>query len=200
MSTGASSDPPVRDASVAAIDVLHTESGGDGQRAALRLGVLDLCEVFGVPMSTERLAALDAMSGAELDELRRVLKRDRRWPDGAPALTGAARPKNYGLGGVDTKKSRRWSAIVTVVALGGVTLLTFAPATMASRSAKAFCAGIAPGTPLSDVQAKAESARYSMTTLATGGVLFEHPSSLGLATCLVRVDEGKRVTSAKPEY
>jgi hypothetical protein len=189
------SDVSARDPSAAALDALPGEA--DGPRAALRVGVLDLCEVFGVPMSAERHAALDTMSTAQLDELRRVLKRDRLWPGEVPGMTGAARPKNYGLGGLDTKMSRRWSAIVTAGALGGMTLLTFAPASMASRSAKAFCAGIAPGTPLSDVQARAESARYSMTTLATGGVLFEHPSSLGLATCLVRVDEGKRVTSAK---
>ncbi len=180
------------------LDHVREEGRREGARAALQLGILDLCEASRLPVTEARRVELEAMGVAELDALRLVLKRDRRWPDGDPRAAAAKRPPNFGLGGVDTKATRKWSAVGATVVLGGVTLLTFSPAILASRDMRAFCAAVPVGAPIADVQAKAEASRYGITKLQTGGWLFEHPRSMGRATCTVRVDAEARITATIP--
>lgn len=188
---------PSATAKDALVDDVREQGRAEGERAALRIGILDLCESFGVPMSDARHSQLEEMDVAQLAALRLVLKRDRGWPDGTTSSI-VARPPNFGLGGVDTKATRKWSAIVLLSALAAVTLLTFLPAMTASRSVRAFCAAIPIGGPIVDVQAKAEAERYGVTRLQSGAWLLEHPRSLGRATCTVRVNAEGQVTATTP--
>jgi hypothetical protein len=68
----------------------------------------------------------------------------------------------------------------------------------ASHQVKAFCTSLTPGTPLADVQAKADSANYRMVQLVDGSWRVEHPSSLGRAYCVVRFDGEERLSSSTP--
>lgn len=51
-----------------------------GTAAGLRLAVADLCEAYGVELSPDRRAQIEAASLSELQALRVALKATRRWP------------------------------------------------------------------------------------------------------------------------
>jgi hypothetical protein len=178
--------PPVP-STAPALDAVRAEGHDAGQRGALRLGILDLCESFGVSLSPERLAEIDAMAVPQLDELRLALKRDRRWPG-----TPAPRRNRFAL----SQRSRRIGLIGMVGSMGGIVLVSFVPAVIATAGAKTFCSSVAVGTPLSELEERAERDGYTVTELKNQRWVFEHPWSLGRATCVVRVDEEQRVKSA----
>jgi hypothetical protein len=172
-----------------ALEAVRAEGHDAGQRGALRLGILDLCESFGVSLSPERLSEIDAMGVPQLDELRLALKRDRRWPGTPPP-----RRNRFAL----SQRSRRIGLIGMVGSMGGITVLSFAPAVIATRGAKAFCSSVVVGTLLSELEERAEQEGYTVTELKNQRWVFEHPWSLGRANCVVRVDEDRRVKSAAP--
>jgi uncharacterized protein len=51
-----------------------------GKAEGLRAAVLDLCEAFGLELTRERGAQIEAMGVGELEALRAVIKQQRRWP------------------------------------------------------------------------------------------------------------------------
>lgn len=97
-----------------------------------------------------------------------------------------------------TPSMRKQSAITLVVVFLLGTLAAFAPAAFASRSARAFCGGLAPGMTVSELQERAEAARYTSSKVREGVWMVEHPSSLGRAYCVVRFDASGRLTSKTP--
>jgi flagellar biosynthesis/type III secretory pathway protein FliH len=52
----------------------------EGEARGLRAAVLDLGEAFGVELTGERRAQIEAMGVSELEALRRELKHTRCWP------------------------------------------------------------------------------------------------------------------------
>lgn len=73
------------------------EAMREARREALREVVRAFCEVFGIPVTAAREAALAAMDVEALEGVRAALKRDRRWPEAAPPTWmrtrgGASRP------------------------------------------------------------------------------------------------------------
>lgn len=52
----------------------------EGREEALRLAVIDLCELFGIELDPARRQALEDARGAALDALRTAIKTTRRWP------------------------------------------------------------------------------------------------------------------------
>jgi hypothetical protein len=52
-----------------------------GKAEGLRVAVLDLCEAFGVEMTAEQHAGLEAIGLGELEALRAAIKQMKRWPD-----------------------------------------------------------------------------------------------------------------------
>lgn len=83
-----------------------------------------------------------------------------------------------------------------VGSMGGIVAVSFVPAVIATAGAKTFCSSVAVGTPLSELEERAERDGYTVTELKNQRWVFEHPWSLGRATCVVRVDEEQRVKSA----
>lgn len=58
------------------------EGLAEGEARGLRLAVLDLAELLGLPIDPPRRARIDDASAQELDALRSHLKRRRAWPAG----------------------------------------------------------------------------------------------------------------------
>jgi hypothetical protein len=56
------------------------EGREEGLEKGLRVAVADLCELLGIKLGVARRARLEAMSVAELEALRNVLKQTKRWP------------------------------------------------------------------------------------------------------------------------
>ncbi|HEU4406366.1 MAG TPA: HEPN domain-containing protein, partial [Polyangiaceae bacterium] len=56
------------------------EGEARGKAEGLRMAVLDLCEAFGLEVTGEQRAALEAMGPGELEALRQAIKQTRRWP------------------------------------------------------------------------------------------------------------------------
>ncbi|HVH43433.1 MAG TPA: Uma2 family endonuclease [Labilithrix sp.] len=62
-------------------DAVREEGREEGREAALRIGVLDLCESYEIALDEGRRARIADMRERELDTLRLTLKKYRRWPD-----------------------------------------------------------------------------------------------------------------------
>jgi flagellar biosynthesis/type III secretory pathway protein FliH len=56
------------------------EGRREGEARELRTAVPDLCEAFGLELTRERGAQIEAMGVGELEALRAVIKQHRRWP------------------------------------------------------------------------------------------------------------------------
>lgn len=65
--------------------VLYQEIFGEGERRGLRLAITDLCEAYGVALTTEREAWVQSAELPQLHALRAHLKRERAWPETLPA-------------------------------------------------------------------------------------------------------------------
>jgi Uma2 family endonuclease len=52
----------------------------EGREEGLRVGILDLCESLGIAVPEGAAAQLEMLRSRELDAIRVVLKRDKRWP------------------------------------------------------------------------------------------------------------------------
>ncbi len=56
------------------------EGRREGEAEALKLGIEDLCEAYGITLTAERRASLARADLADLQALRRALKVHRAWP------------------------------------------------------------------------------------------------------------------------
>jgi uncharacterized protein len=74
------------------------EGEAKGKAEGLRVAVLDLCEAFGVEVTAEQRARLEAMGVGELEALRAALKQTRRWPSPAAEPREAMGPLAAGKG------------------------------------------------------------------------------------------------------
>lgn len=62
------------------IEAVREEGREEGRVEGLRVGILDICDTLGIPVTSERRRTLDGMRASELDAMRVALKRERRWP------------------------------------------------------------------------------------------------------------------------
>jgi len=92
----------------------------------------------------------------------------------------------------DTRKA---SALFTFGVLGLGTVAAFFPAFLASRKIHAFCDGLAVGTKVAEVQARALASGLSYARLVDGTSVVEHPHSLGRPYCELRFDDQGQLTS-----
>jgi hypothetical protein len=84
--------------------------------------------------------------------------------------------------------SRKASAAFLILVFSAGTGAAFLPAYLATRAIHAFCDGLAPGTPLTDVKSRADAAGYRYDKLGEDHALVEHPKSLGRAYCEIWYD------------
>lgn len=61
-------------------EVGREEGREAGREEALRVAIRDLATLLELPWDDARAAAIASMRGPALDELRRAIVRDRRWP------------------------------------------------------------------------------------------------------------------------
>jgi hypothetical protein len=81
-----------------------------------------------------------------------------------------------------------------MAAILGVTSLEYVPVMLAARETKAFCVGLAPGTALVEVRARATAAGLAASKLRETAWILEHPHSIGRAYCVVHLDADARLT------
>ena len=81
-----------------------------------------------------------------------------------------------------------------LVGILGFASLEYIPAMLAARDTKAFCGGLAAGTALTEVTARATRAGYATTKLKETSWLVEHPHSIGRAWCVVHFDADARLS------
>jgi hypothetical protein len=95
---------------------------------------------------------------------------------------------------VASSPARPLHVLGLMAAILGVSALEYVPAMLASRETKAFCSGLAPGTALSEVRARASAAGLAASKLKERSWMLEHPHSIGRAWCVVHFDADARLS------
>jgi hypothetical protein len=93
----------------------------------------------------------------------------------------------------------RWSVFGGMAAtmLGGVAL-AFWPMVSADRALQTFCHDQAVGTPMADVQARAQALGYTATPVDTRTLRIDDPAGFGRRQCDLALDSQARIGGPKP--
>lgn len=93
----------------------------------------------------------------------------------------------------------RWSVYggMTATMLGGVAL-AFWPMISADRALQAFCHDQPGGTPMADVQARAQALGYTATPVDTRTLRIDDPAGFGRRQCDLALDGQAQISRPAP--